>query len=215
MFSSATITAVLDFFFPPLCVHCRREGFWLCPPAWRELASSPELIDPVQIPGVDRVVCRGSYDLPTLQRLVTTIKYSYWSAAGRVLPDVLAPLQSELEKIDPTSVIIPVPLHTRRRRERGFNQSDLIAQALADMTGRPVANVLERTRHTTSQAKLSAVRRINNVVGAFDQRGVSAWPKAVILVDDVITTGSTIAECARVLRQHGVQKITAVALAKG
>lgn len=91
----------------------------------------------------------------------------------------------------------------------------LIAQALGAITGWPVQQLLRRTRYTTPQAQLSAKQRMKNIIGAMNVKTSSTWPHHVILVDDVITTGSTIAECATVLNNHGVKYITAVALAKG
>lgn len=222
-------TKIQDLLLPPLCVHCGREGTWLCENASKRVESERVLINPLMITGVDRVVVRGSYDCEPLAQLIQKLKYHYWTGATIALHQSLAPLIQHLE-LDKRTVIIPVPLHGRRQRERGFNQSVLISQALSRLTRLPVNNLLTRTRYTTPQAKLSAIERTTNIVGAFDRHRVAnrsrnkngetppaggGWPKSVVLVDDVITTGSTIAECASVLRLHGVQKITAVALAKG
>jgi len=126
--------------------------------------------------------------------------------------------------VSPETVIIPVPLHSRRQRERGFNQSLIISRAVGKITGHKVIDLLNRTRYTPPQAQLSAQERVTNIIGAFDpstrlrnkaQRKQKQWPQSVILVDDVITTGSTISACAEILRKNGVQKIIAVALAKG
>ncbi len=207
------VTKLTDLIFPPLCVHCGREGAWLCPAATSSLDHEPLLIDPLPIRGVDRVITRGSYDCETLAQLIQKLKYHYWSGLSPVLVEVLKPLSAAVADQDVS--IIPVPLHHRRQRERGFNQSLFISQALGAITGRPVTDILRRTRYTTPQALLSAKERTTNIIGAFGRGRVVTWPKSAILVDDVITTGSTIAECASVLRQHGVNRITAVALAKG
>lgn len=206
--------SIIDAFFPPLCVHCGQENAWLCCAAQKMVRTEHVIVNPINIAGIDRTIVRGSYDCEPLAQLIQKLKYHYWTGLAGVLDDVLVPLTKELPPAKGT-VIIPVPLHSRRHRERGFNQSIIIGKALSRATKIPLANLLQRTRYTTPQAKLSAEERTTNIIGAFGREKVAKWPTSAILVDDVITTGSTIAECASVLRQHGIQKITAVALAKG
>lgn len=207
-------TLLADVVLPPICVHCRHEGAWLCTKAERLIQIEPVLINPLTIPGVDQVIIRATYDCEPLAQFIQQLKYHYWTAEAHVLPSIMRPLFGQLRTKLPTA-IFPVPLHPRRQRERGFNQSDIIAHVLSQQTGFPLRRWLRRTRYTTPQARLSAHQRTSNVVGAFSDVKVARWPKSGILVDDVITTGSTIAECASVLRQSGVQHIIAVALAKG
>jgi competence protein ComFC len=121
--------------------------------------------------------------------------------------------------------LVPVPLHPRRQRERGFNQAGELAGVLARLTGRPVSGILARTRYTTVQASLTREDRLENLRGAF--RMVRSWPwarnrghavagRAVLLLDDVFTTGATIDECARVLRRDGrARRVAALTLARG
>lgn len=211
---SVTWSWLVDAVFPPRCIHCQREGAWLCPAGRDELRGIAPRLDPLPIPGVDRVICRGSYDSPILQALITGVKYQYWTAYRAILPDVLTPLRSFLPAAEIS--IIPIPLHSRRHRWRGFNQSEIIAAALAQTTTAPVEPVLVRHRSTQAQARLSAGGRETNIIGAFALRpGVEKVPPCGILVDDVITTGSTIRECASVLRKAGMKHIVALALAKG
>lgn len=215
MFNKALSTTIINWVFPPVCVHCGREGAWLCPTAAAQIHRTSLLDDPLRIAGVDRVIVRGTYDCPPLALVVQKLKYHYWTGLTDVLVGVLTPLQPELTDIG-SAVIVPVPLHGRRRRERGFNQARLVSQALSRLIQVPAVDLLKRQRYTTPQAGLPAADRVRNIIGAFSEPGrVADWPKSVILVDDVITTGSTMAECAAVLRQQGVKKITAVALAKG
>lgn len=211
---SLLLSRLVDAVFPPRCIHCQREGAWLCPVGRDELRGMAPLLDPLAITGVNQVICRGSYDQPILQGLITGLKYHHWTAYRAILPDVLTPLRPFLPASEIS--IIPVPLHSRRQRWRGFNQSEIIAAALAQITAAPVERVLVRRRSTQAQARLSARGREKNVVGAFAFRpGVEKVSPCGILVDDVITTGSTIRECASVLRQNGMKKIIALALAKG
>ena len=115
------------------------------------------------------------------------------------------------ELLSAADVVVPVPLHRRRRRVRGFNQAEDLARNL----GRPVTLALRRRRATQSQADLPAARRHVNVRGAFalrwrsDVRGCR-----VVLVDDVCTTGATLEACARVLREAGAREVSALTAAR-
>ena len=112
-------------------------------------------------------------------------------------------------------LIVPVPLHPARQRERGFNQAELLADLLADSTKPPRRNVLERIRYTTTQTAYDRAERMENLHGAFrlrknrDVRGLH-----VLLIDDVLTTGSTLSECARVLRKAGAVSVPAATAAR-
>lgn len=199
--------------FPPLCVHCGREGSWLCPVATVLLAREQIWIDTFRIPGIDHIILRGSYDHPVIQAIIQKLKYHYWTGLRDTLPEVLAPLTVA---IPGQADIVPVPLHPRRQRERGYNQSLLLATALAASMDRSIDHLLVRTRHTAQQATLHEAERYVNVAGAFALAPrIEKIPRSAILVDDVLTTGATFRECAAVLRRYGVDHVTAVALAKG
>lgn len=111
--------------------------------------------------------------------------------------------------------IVPVPLHPTRQRERGFNQAALIAEALRAQTAIPIKPVLERIRYTTTQTALDRSERMENLHNAFrlrknaDVRGLR-----VLLIDDVLTTGSTLSECARVLKAAGALSVYAATAAR-
>jgi ComF family protein len=112
-------------------------------------------------------------------------------------------------------VIIPVPLHPTRQRERGFNQAAVLAELLGAQTSLPVKPLLERTRYTTTQTALDRSERMENLHNAFrlrknaDVRGLR-----VLLIDDVLTTGSTLNECARVLKRAGAFSVHAAMAAR-
>ena len=112
-------------------------------------------------------------------------------------------------------LIVPVPLHKRRLRDRGYNQSSLLARELSKRTGLPVGeDVLERTRDTLPQVSLSSrVERARNVEGSFRCIGEVAGRK-ILLVDDVVTTGSTMSACASALSAAGAGSVWGLALAR-
>ena len=130
-------------------------------------------------------------------------------------------LEAGVDAVADVDAAIPVPLHRRRRRERGFNQ----ARELADALGFPVIEALQRTRPTLAQAGLPAARRRSNVSGAFapaEGRWLERWfrpgPSGVdgilLLVDDVATTGATLNECARALMAMGAGEVRALTAAR-
>lgn len=111
-------------------------------------------------------------------------------------------------------VLVPVPLHRVRERTRGFNQSALLAHRISRTTGIPVADDLFRVRPTRVQSLLEDSERRRNIVGAFGVRPGHGFAGArVLLIDDVVTTGSTVSECAAALRRAGAHDVCAFAVA--
>jgi len=122
-------------------------------------------------------------------------------------------------------LLVPVPLHPRRLREREFNQARELADVAGRLTGCAVVEALERTRYTTGQAHLTRQDRLHNLRGAFRMRPARPWRpagrslvegRAVLLIDDIFTTGATMDECARVLTHHGrARRVAALTVARG
>ena len=112
-------------------------------------------------------------------------------------------------------LVVPVPLHPARLRERGFNQAELLAKILAQKTNVPLHRALERVRYTTTQTAFDRAERMENLRDAFRLRKkIAVRGLRVLLVDDILTTGSTLSECARVLRDAGAQSVYAVTAAR-
>jgi len=112
-------------------------------------------------------------------------------------------------------VVVPVPLHLARQRERGFNQASLLVELLSAQTTVPPKPLLERTRYTTTQTALDRSERMENLHNAFRLRkNANVRGLRVLLVDDVLTTGSTLNECARVLKRAGAFSVHAATAAR-
>jgi competence protein ComFC len=119
--------------------------------------------------------------------------------------------------------LVPVPLHRIRQMDRQFNQAEEISRAIAEETGLPVLRLLKRVRKTETQTRLSRRQRMENLKGAFAARKgwgpgnqfASLAVPGVILVDDVFTTGSTVDECAKVLRKAGVGRVAVLTVMRG
>jgi ComF family protein len=176
-------------------------------------------------PPFSRAVAYGSYD-GGLRELIHLLKYDQVRPAagvlGRMLAAAIARLDSDSESLgaQPSVAVVPVPLHTRKLRQRGFNQSELIVRdALKIAAGGDrlalCARALERRRETQSQTGLTRHQRRENIRGAFAViRPEQIVGREVLLVDDVFTTGTTVSECARVLRRAGASKIYVATVAR-
>jgi ComF family protein len=178
-----------------------------------------------------RAVAYGSY-AGGLRELVHLLKYNGVRPAanvlGRMLAEALTALQPDLEQarfeqgmFERASIlVIPVPLYKTKRRERGFNQAELVARAaLKIVPARErlefAPDLLQRTRDTQSQIGLTSHQRRENLRGAFAvTRAAEVTGRAVILVDDVYTTGTTATECARVLRRAGARQVWVATVAR-
>ena len=118
--------------------------------------------------------------------------------------------------MEPTGIelVVPVPMHPRRRRRRGFNHSELLARGVAEKLNLPYADALVRTRHTVQQSVLEGAARRTNLRNAFECR-VDLTGRRVLLVDDVYTTGTTARECAKALRKAGARNVYLLAYSAG
>ena len=149
--------------------------------------------------------------------LVERLKYTGCDFYASVLAQLMAPVL-KAEYGDPLpDLIVPVPLHGARERERGYNQARLLALALGSEFGVAVASrrTLARTRPTPSQTRLGKRERAENVRGAFVVRDCDRCSSArILLVDDVYTTGATLNECARTLAESGAESVDCIAFAR-
>ena len=166
-------------------------------------------------PLFDKAVAYGAYD-GELRELIHLLKYERVLPAARALGRMLSQAVAKLDLPSPF-LVIPVPLHSAKRRQRGFNQAELIArEASKGLSHAEVAaKVLARVRATASQIGLTRSQRIENMRGAFrvvHPNKVSG--RSILLVDDVLTTGTTASECARVLRKAGAKQVLVATVAR-
>jgi ComF family protein len=152
----------------------------------------------------------------SVKEIIHQLKYGCHPSLARPLAARLADTYETHRQRLQADWLIPVPLHPARKRERGFNQSSEIARHLSRIAGIPLAqHCLRRTRPTQVQAGLTRRERRRNVSGAFEMsKNSEVSGKAVLVVDDVFTTGATLNECARILRQSGAAKIAVLTVAR-
>jgi ComF family protein len=158
--------------------------------------------------GFDAAYSFGAYE-GALRRIVHLFKYGKIRTLAAPLGRLMARTLPRDESFD---VIVPVPLYWRRRLQRGFNQAELLALGLSRTTGIPVARALRRVQATTTQAGLSHSARRRNVTGAFRSRPMAG--NRVLLIDDVMTTGSTATACALALKRAGAKRVALLTVAR-
>jgi ComF family protein len=211
---------VLDLLIPPRCAGCGERESWLCPTCAAGLPR-PEgrrcRVCALALRG-DVQVCADCYrDPPPIERVRAAFRHE--GLARQLVLDLkyrrqrhLAPtLGGLLAAAAPRDVdaVVPIPLHPARRRERGFNQSELLAVELGRRLRRPVVGeTVRRTRDTAQQTGLSPRERLANVRGAFAVDGRLDGGR-LLLVDDVCTTGATLYACAGALRAAGAASVVA------
>jgi competence protein ComFC len=226
---------LLDILFPPLCLMCakplgraikQQAGCADCLDSIRinETIFCPvcgaRLADNKRICHKDtpfRLAAAGSYEEPKLKSLITQLKYKYRTTGINALSVILDRYLAKLDVDFSNYSIIPLPLHPRRERERGFNQSLLLAQHVSARLQLPLlTNVLCKTRSTKAQAETkSHEERLTNLAGCFMvPSGVNLIDKKILLVDDVCTSGATLTEAAQTLKAAGAKSIIGFVVAK-
>lgn len=169
-----------------------------------------------KLPHLDEVACACAYDRsPEIAHAVQLLKYGRIARMAESLSQLLDPCLETLDQTCADAVLCPVPLHWRRRMSRGFNQSQLLAQALAKRQGMASYSLLSRVRSTGTQVGRTGDERRQALTDAFVYRGPMPCPQSVILVDDIFTTGATADACAAALKEAGVVYVGAIALALG
>ncbi|MCJ7667929.1 MAG: ComF family protein [Anaerolineae bacterium] len=219
--------SLLDFLFPPRCAGCGRLGSWLCPACISEIEFiEPPLCSRCGLPSVENpcLSCRieplaidgirgVGYLRGPLKRAIYQFKYRQKRKMALPLAGLM--YQYLLENPLPAELIVPVPLHMDRLRERGYNQAALLARELSERRGLPVEEKsVVRIKETTPQVALKPDERRKNVRGAFRGQGERLKDRQVLLIDDVSTTGATLDACAEALRERGARSVWALVLAR-
>lgn len=211
---TALSTLLLQLLFPPHCAGCNRWGTYLCPRCYEELHFFTLPIKLKLNPCyLDQVIALGNYQEP-LSSLLHMYKYK----GVKEVSIVIGHLLYHTTALPEVNCLTFVPLHKKRLAERGFNQAELIAERLATLTKIPCRNLLQRTRYTTTQASImDRQQRLTHLQNSFEilRSEADSLPQSVLLIDDVTTTGTTLNECAKVLKEAGVKTVIGLTVAHG
>jgi len=240
------LSTLIDLIYPPVCLLCgkflwerpvfvlnyridlcnscyssfRRITGPVCPSCGRPYPedSGPDhlcencMVNP---PAYDMITTPFVFEGP-LMNAIHAFKYGGKSHYAKSLGPLLAQFVSDTLYLGTRPIIMPIPLHPKRLRERGFNQSLLLARYVCkELDGELDFVSLIRTRFTPPQTTLGKAERLENLKGAFRlKEGMTVKNRVIVLIDDVVTTGSTVNECAKVLKKAGATEVLCAALAR-
>ena len=231
---------VLEVAFPVVCVSCGTEGKYICEKCEVFLGEA-SFICPIclraSFAGERHLACQHRHGLNGLasiweyegavQRLLHCIKYDgVVHAIEEIIERACGSMALDQKRFctflsflfSPDTLVTYVPMHSRKEKRRGFNQTELLANALAKQTKSAVACLLEKTKETKPQVDLDKEERLYNMKGSFAiSSGTLSVPittLSVVLVDDVWTTGATMKECCKVLKKAGIQEVWGFTLAR-
>lgn len=223
-----------DFVFPKKCIGCKKLGSYLCSNCFSTMHFAQSYFCGIcthpSFNGLTHPKCSGRYTIdgifPILnyKGLLKKVLYQYkynphlsdlTGMLGQLLYEGFIQNETLMKSVeDGQNLITSVPLHTSRQKKRGYNQSELLARSLAGLLRLEYSGkVLNRIRNTAPQFKLPKEQRQENIKNAFTIiNSEKIKDKTVFIIDDITTTGSTLVECARVLKRGGVKKVYGIAL---
>lgn len=227
---------ILDVIFPINCLSCYQEGDWICAKCWEKIklekietcprcqSPSPRsaFCENCQITSkMQGIIVAASYENKLLQKAVHYFKYHNIKDLQHPLGKILL-ARLNLWGIDKLSdyILIPIPLHKKKQKLRGYNQAELLANALNLLSNIKIErDIIKRIKNTSAQAKLSPLKRRKNIKNAFninpDIPNNYLADKKVLIIDDVCTTSSTLEECAKEISKLNPREIWGLVLARG
>lgn len=229
---------ILDILFPRYCIQCRKIGAYLCTSCFSYISFIETgfcvVCQRQAIDGMTHPVCRGKYTIDgvfsslmyagVVKKLVYQFKYPpYIRHLEGVLTDLfyegIIQKEAAYRILQQEAMFVPIPLHASRLRKRGYNQSNVLARSLGNRLQIPVLDCLERIKKTKTQVGLSQAERQENSKDAFaitkKHAAMLSHIDQIFLIDDVVTSGSTLKEAAKVLKKAGVGKVWGMTLAHG
>ena len=208
---------LLSLLFPIECLGCNKENTYLCNDCLCsiKLHQTVELFEhPLKY--VDAIWTATDYKNQFIQSAIHNLKFRYIKELAEPLSRLLINYFQQIKIVINDPIIIPVPLNNKRLLERSFNQSELIGKPLAEYFGfKMMTGIVERRLNTLHQVGLNKKQRLTNLQNAFKIINPdSIKNKNIILIDDVVTTGSTLEEIAKSLKENGASKVYGLAVAK-
>lgn len=223
---------ILNLVFPEKCITCGKSGKYICVSCVKKVRFSDPICPVCQklsIDGFTHIKCCTPYGIDGLVSLfvyeksirtaLKKLKFKFvYSLSSILLKYSIIVLKSKIDVIPEKSIIVPIPLYIKRRRWRGFNQSEIIAKKLARyLKCLYISNALIRTKNTNAQSILDKKDRARNIHSAFklnEETKDRIRGRNILLVDDIYTTGATLREATKVLKRNGVGKVWGFTIAR-
>jgi ComF family protein len=210
---------LLDLFFPKTCISCQKEGDYLCPDCFAILEVS-SIHTPYKTQYLDDLYFPLPYQNPILKKLIQAFKYPpFVKELSHTLSSLIIAHLQLIEKSPKTFkdfLILPIPQSKKRLKWRGFNQAEELAKELALFLKVEILDeVIEKIKETESQVNLTEKERKENLKGAFFLKKPELIKnRKIILVDDVYTTGATMEEVAKILKENGAKEVIGIVIAR-
>ena len=208
------IDMLLNFLFPPVCGICGKlDGEWIC----------EKCLEKLKINIIYRKVYNKYYDemiylfrYKDVRKLILKYKFNNQAFLSNMFSQIILKNKKLCRNLKFYDIIIPVPMYKIKKQKRGYNQTELITKKIAkNLELQEDSKVLLKIKNTRTQSKLNEKQRYENIKNVFYiENNEKIQNKKVILFDDIITTGATINECAKILKQNGVSKVIVLAIAK-
>jgi competence protein ComFC len=229
------INGIFELLFPKRCLGCNEVGSFLCGECLKEVRFLEKQLCPnckkESFAGMfcrkecgnefffdQLIVCSEYEKTSVLRKLITTFKYKFVEELCTLLGEMLRTQMTYFSQFQDFSgfLIVPVPLHKKRLKFRGFNQAKVLGEYLGKIMGIPLFDCLKRVKFEKTQAKLKRKERLSNLKNAFEMKAEeNVMGKSILLLDDVATTGTTLNECSRILKDFGAKYICCLTIARG
>lgn len=208
------IDMLLNFLFPPVCGICgKRDENWVCENCYNKLKINVNYNKPIN-KFYDEQIYLFKYK--DIRNLILRYKFNNQSYLNNTFANIILKNKKLCRKIKIYDIIIPVPMFHKKKKNRGYNQTELITSKIAKCLGIYTNNnILIKSKNTKTQSTLKEKNRYENIKNAFSIKNNELIKnKNIILFDDIITTGATVNECSKILKQNGVKNILVLSIAK-
>ncbi|MBT4517000.1 MAG: ComF family protein [Candidatus Komeilibacteria bacterium] len=209
---------LLDFIWPQFCLGCNREGSLCCGFCLNDILLDD--LKTISWPDKNKLYFEACYNCcnyqdKLVQKIIKNYKYNYLENLAELLIDILEK-QARRLNLDKNTIVVNAPLHKNKKRQRGFDQTEILAKQLAKRLSLDYSPLLIRTKNNPAQAKLDKTARQKNVADIFaiNKKVVPNKRPNILLIDDVVTTGSTLNQASKVLKKLNYTKIVCLTIAK-
>lgn len=215
---------LLDLIFPRNCLGCRKTDTYICEVCFNKITINRDVLPwrGSKNSALSGIFAASRYTDPILREMIHAFKYHSIESLKKPLSQIAINylIRNDLKTKFNNAILVPIPLTQRRQISRGFNQSELLTIEISKYLNLPVMNLLKRKKFSAPQAEINDwQKRKENISGAFKLS--PSYPQhyrhrmSIVLVDDVATSGATLEEAARVLKEAGFEKIYGLVIAKG